>query len=308
MANSLGQNVDYLLYDGPVTGAQFAVAQPGIGERFWVESSTAAKVTAVGGATRTVRVAAGRIGTHGVITTINEPVEVEIPEPPSPAGTVRYYTVAARSHHATEETTLVAPTALVSTSRTIAAAREYTPGTLVDHPLAVVKATNGSNDVQVVDDLRAVGGHGHYEATSTLALDYLDFPGTVVRIGGTVYECRASGAWEVVEEPSTDTDWSTLTLATGGYSGTARYRRRNDWGAFQAQLSRTGVGGGTNVDLVLATIPADARPSQFAYGTAWVNSNSYRAYVSSTDGTVHAEPFTISSGQNFQVYITWPVG
>ncbi len=192
-------------YPGSVNAQQWGEAQAGLGERYWVESASAAKVTAVGAAARTVRIAAGRIAGHGVTGVLLNSVDLVLDNPAS--GTIYYTVVARRTWQASNLTTI---TAVAGTSaRAIATTLQHTPGTIDDQPLALVQVTKDQNDVVVTDDLRAVGNKGDYEATSELVLGYMDKPGYRVRIAGVEWLRLMGGTWtrsatpvEIVSTPS----------------------------------------------------------------------------------------------------------
>lgn len=201
-------------YPGTIDAQQWAEAQPGLGERYWVESASAAKVTALGSAARTVRISAGRIAGHGVFDILTSSVDLELPNPSS--GTV-YYTVVARRTWQTSNATTIEAVAGTN-ARAVAVARNTTPGVIDDQPLALVAVTKDQNDVVVSDDLRCVGSKGDYEATSELVLStvgYMDKPSNRIRIAGIEWLRTMAGTWERVEFPITTSSGIIATYQDG---------------------------------------------------------------------------------------------
>lgn len=183
-------------YNGPVTGLQWGVAQPGVGDRFWVEHDTAGKVSVLSGTT--IQFAVGRIGGGGIVDDITVAETFEIPTPASDG--VRYWTAGAlRTWQTTNATTL---TAVEGTStRFIAAGLDDDPGTIDFQPLALVRVEKSGATItaSVSDDLRLVGTKGRFEGYSERAL-VVGLPrGTVVRIAGTDWLRKADGSWEKID-------------------------------------------------------------------------------------------------------------
>ena len=74
-----------------------------------------------------------------------------------------------------------------SASRDIPGARKQGPGVLDDQPLALVRVTAGSSAVAEIVDLRCWAGQT-IVAADTLALNFLDYLGTSVRVGAVTYD------------------------------------------------------------------------------------------------------------------------
>ena len=179
-------------YPGSIDAAQWAEAQPGFGEKYWVESHDACRVTAVGSMTRTVRIAGGRMASCGVFDVLTESVDLQLPNPAS--GTVYYTIVARRTWQASNETTIEYVEG--TNQRKIADGLQNQPGVIFDQPLALVSVTRNSNDVVVTDDLRALGRGGNYAVGSELVLTYLNEVGMRIRTApGNEWVRTQQGTW-----------------------------------------------------------------------------------------------------------------
>lgn len=189
--------------------------------------------------------------------------------------------------------------------------RNTDPGVVDDQPVALVRVEAGESWVTDVVDLRCWAADGGLVAVDPMVLEYLSFPGTRVSVGDTTYtrvlSAGGSASWDV-KGPVSDTGWVSSAITNSGFSGTRRYRIQGGTGWFQAQGSRTG-GDLSSATLRLLTFGNSSfRPTQGAYGVCYVGDEiAGRAYVD-LQGRVEVAPFNIRSGQNFQVYITWPVG
>jgi len=191
--------IESFFYTGPTNGQQWAIAQGGIGEKYWVRNADAAKVTVVGSAARTVRVAPDWIAGHGVVDHITEAENIELDDP-SPGQVIHYTIVARRVWGPSGGTSLIALAG--AATKAIAASRETDPGlTTDDQPLAIVAVTGGQPTPVVVADLRAIGSGGRYEAFDILTLTYMNEPGYVVRIGTTEWLRLADGTWRKYDTP-----------------------------------------------------------------------------------------------------------
>jgi hypothetical protein len=77
------------------------------------------------------------------------------------------------------------------------------PGVQTEQPLWLVRLKGGQTSVQELVDLRCFAANGGVQAMDTLALGYLESPGSRVEVGGNMYEFRANAGttaigWEVV--------------------------------------------------------------------------------------------------------------
>src|SRR5699024_4495732 len=114
-----------------------------------------------------------------------------------------------------------------------------------------------------------------------------------------------AASWDV-KAPALTTSWATSQFSSGfDWSGERKYRAKNGWGVLQIRGHRTGRDL-TNAEFRPMTLPSWILAGVPVFGTCWVGSNSYRAYIA-TGGVVHVEPMTINKGNTFQVYITWPI-
>jgi len=185
-------------YPGAIPAAVWAQFQGAFGNEYFVDSDAAAKVTVVGASTRTVRVAAGRIGGHGVVDNLASTVDLTLPNPSS--GTVYYTVVARRTWQTTNATTIEAVAG--TTARAIAAGRNKSPGTIDDQPLALVAVTKDNPTPVIAADLRAIGhGHGYFLAYDDLVRQYMDKPGYRIRIGTAEWIRLADGSWYRSDNP-----------------------------------------------------------------------------------------------------------
>ena len=187
-------------YPGSIPAVSWAQFQGAFGNEYFVDSDAAAKVTVVGASTRTVRVAAGRIGGHGVVDNLASTVDLTLPNPSS--GTVYYTVVARRTWQTTNATTFESVAG--NANLAIPAGRNKNPDTIDDHPLALVSITKAGSTITagVVADLRAIGhGHGYFLAHHDLVRQYMDKPGYRIRIGTAEWIRLANGSWYRSDNP-----------------------------------------------------------------------------------------------------------
>jgi len=178
-------------YPGTIDSQQWAEMQRGVGQEYWVNGDGSAKVTALGSAARTVRIAGGLIAGHGVFDRLDAPVDLVLTNPAS--GTVYYPIYARRTWQTTNATTFVAGAA--QTSRVFPPSRNESPGVIDDQPLALVQVTRNQNDVVVVEDLRATGSTGNLFASSSMVLQYMTKPGYRVRIDNVEWLRAGDSTW-----------------------------------------------------------------------------------------------------------------
>src|SRR5690242_2620347 len=185
MANSLGFPINSIGYAGTIgPNDVWAQLQAILGARYTVSGPGDARVTSVSTGTREVTVAAGSIGGQGILDQITSDVTVQLPTVAS--GTEWFLIVARRTWGLTQATSL---TWIDAGSSATIPARNTTPGTIDDQPLALVPLTAGSTAPGTPIDLRVIGASktGPAIAFSTLALSYYDDPGAQVRIGTDVW-------------------------------------------------------------------------------------------------------------------------
>jgi hypothetical protein len=180
-----------------VDEVKWAKSHPHIGSSIYgVADIPDFKVTAHPTTPMTVNVAAGAAWGHGVFDVSDAVVTVTCDPPGS--GT-RWDLICLRR----DWTPAVGgPTSVTSveggSTRTIPAARENVPGTLDDHPLALVEWTYGSTLPTTIVDLRVWGGDGGLFACDPLVLTFLTRMGTLVNVAGTNWQ-RIVGAGELAE-------------------------------------------------------------------------------------------------------------
>lgn len=182
-------------YDGPITADVWALMQQGVGTDYAAATVTACRVTAT---TSGAQVGAGAIAGWGVLDVLPAPVGVALAAPGS--GTSWWMIVARRTWGSTKATTFVAIPAGTGARPTVLPARNTTPGTADDQPLALVGWTAGQSQPGTVVDLRVCGPAGQQLAFDQQALQYLERPGRLVRIGTTNWVCgmNLSGTLEWV--------------------------------------------------------------------------------------------------------------
>lgn len=147
-------------------GRQYGV----IGEGDW-------KVTA-GTADREVRIAPGNGFGGGVLDRTTDSASLTLPA--SPSGS-RWHLIAARRDWGANQTSFDAIGGGTGTAQI--PARNTTPGTADDHPIALVRVQAGQSQVVEIRDLRVWGGDGGAFAADQLVLQYLNRLGTRVVIG-----------------------------------------------------------------------------------------------------------------------------
>lgn len=168
-------------YTGAVNNVQWAGMAGSLGFDYVAKGPNDCKASAVGSATRTVRIAAGVIAGGGVIDYVDAPVDIVLPNVTT--GSRWYLIVADRTWQTTNATvfTYVAGTAVKQLP-----ARTTGFGTKDQQPIALVRIAAGQTIPAEVIDLRVVGSNnGVMVGFDTLALEYLNSVGTVVRIGAT---------------------------------------------------------------------------------------------------------------------------
>lgn len=206
-------------YDGTVNEAQWASMVPKVGvSHYGVVGAGDLKVTVHGSLDRGVSIATGSAWGQGVLDTSDSIGSLQ-------AATVgsgsRYDLVVLRRNWsgAGGATTL----ALVQgTSTKGIPARNTSPGTLDDQPLALIRIDAGQTAVQEIVDLRCWGRNGGLVAMDDLAKDYLTDVGTRVSISGVNWVRRVGtgGSAEWVRANATVQAQSiTIPISSGATSG-----------------------------------------------------------------------------------------
>lgn len=180
-----------------VDEVKWAQSHPHIGSStYGVADIADFKVTAHLTNPLTVNVAAGGAWGHGVFDVSDATVAVVCD---APLSGVRWDLICLRR----DWTPAVGgPTTITTVEggslREIPAAREDTPGTVDDQPLALVQWAAGSTAPQAIVDLRVWGGDGGLYAIDPLVLTFLTRMGTQVNVAGVNYQ-KIIGAGELAE-------------------------------------------------------------------------------------------------------------
>lgn len=203
-------------YAGTVSDEQWARLIPSAGgANYTVESYGAFRVTAASG-TRTVQVAASTDGAAGFgVRDVSDSVISKTLDS-VPSGT-RWDLIALRRNWATKESTIEVVQGGSAKAIPGPPARNTTPGTLDDQPLALARVAAGSPDIQEIVDLRCSVQNGGAVAWDDLARSYLDQLGTELRIGATAWSrvTDAAGSPVWVSSDQTDTGWVAVAPAAG---------------------------------------------------------------------------------------------
>lgn len=204
-------------YTGAVNNVQWAGMAGSLGFDYVAKGPNDCKASAVGSATRTVRIAAGVIAGGGVIDYVSTPVDIALPNVTT--GSRWYLIVAERTWQTTNATVF---TYVAGTGVKQIPGRTTGFGTKDQQPIALVRIAAGQSIPAEVVDLRVVGSNnGVMIGFDALALQYLDTAGTVVRIGGVDWtrSISSSGAlvWEPDERPGA---WQPIS-GVGGWSAPA---------------------------------------------------------------------------------------
>lgn len=182
-------------YEGSIDEAQWAAIAAHLGSPYWVEGADDWRVTAVAAADRTVRIAAGAGGGHGVRDVSQAQATVQGAVVSSGS---RWDTVVVRRDWQGNKTSFEIIEG--GSSKQIAASREAEPGVKDDQPIALVQFTAGQQlPVQIID-LRCWHGNGGVVAASVEALEYLGAAvGSVVAVGESLWvrtvTAQGSPAW-----------------------------------------------------------------------------------------------------------------
>lgn len=121
---------------------------------------------------------------------------------------------------------------------------------------------------------------------------------------GKKYDAVGS-AWTLTGENGALTSVAGAT----GWSANVYFRRRNGWTYFQGALTRTGADIPAATASNLFTIPANFRPPNDIWLTAYAGGYAMRLYLESSTGVVQLNGKSIVFQQNAGIYIhpiTWP--
>lgn len=168
-------------YAGQITAANWPQFSWNLVAGYTLGAASHLKVTATTG-DRTVAIANGVAVGAGVMDTCTSLTPISLPSVSSGS---RWDLIALRRNWSTNTTTVVRVAG--SATRVIPAAREATPGTIDDQPLALVRVAAGSTLIQEIVDLRIWVADGGASAGSDLVLSYASDLGTQLLIGSTLW-------------------------------------------------------------------------------------------------------------------------
>lgn len=199
-------------YDGSVNETQWAKMIPLVGSsNYGVAGPDDFKVTPHATMDRGVNIAVGSAWGYGVYDTSNSTVSLQGATVGS--GSRWDLVVARRNWSGTGGVTSVV--IVQGTATRALPARNTTPGTLDDQPLALVQFTAGQSAPTAVVDLRCWSRNGGLVARDDLALTYLKEPGASIMINGTQWNCEM--------DQNGNPSWSTFVMGRiplfGGSAG-----------------------------------------------------------------------------------------
>ena len=189
--------------------------------RFSVAGPSDWEVTRLPSIDRGLTVAAGEGSGDGVTDFFEESDTLALPYPSMAS---QWYLIVRRRNWAGFGTTKTV--AIPGTSERKMPIRSDQPGVESDHPLALVRVTQKDTTVQDVVDLRVWANNGGVEAKDRLVLDFLNTPGSAVKIGSVIakYELVGNGAWGwrdyVAADPTAPLfrhGYKVVTTNNGGY-------------------------------------------------------------------------------------------
>lgn len=182
-------------YAGDVTAADWAALVPRAGSsRYGVDGWNDFSVSTAAG-TRTVQIASGAAWGYGVRDKNSAPISLALG---AAVSGVRWWLIVARRDWSAGTTTIVAVDA--GAAKAIPTHNEN-PGTLDDQPLALVRVGTGAPIAEIVD-LRVLARDGGLIGFDQLTLQYMNRPGTVIRIADTTWTRVLDGSGSPVWEKS----------------------------------------------------------------------------------------------------------
>jgi hypothetical protein len=190
-------------YEGTVDEGQWARLASRLGADYWVEGASHWRVTPVSSADRTVRIATGTGGGHGVRDTSDS--EVTVQGEVASSGS-RWDLVVAHRDWQDDLTTFEIITG--TSTKQIPSGRDNNPGVVDDQPIALVRFTAGQQLPTEIIDLRCWHGNGGVVAASTEALSYLGAVGSQVTVDGVLWvrelDTQDSPVWVRPSLPAAD--------------------------------------------------------------------------------------------------------
>lgn len=253
-------------YGGTIDEVAWANITPHLGADFGVMGAGDWRVTADPTGDRRVKIAPGVAFGRGVFDTLD--LETTFQFPAIASGSRWDVLYVRRSWSGGGGTTTLHREA-ATTAGDIPGTRQDNPGVVVDQPLALVRLVAGQTVPAEIVDLRVWQANGGAVAVSDKVLQYLNAPGTEVRIGATVWTRVVSAAgvesWERTDAESryprlfTAADssarswaagtWGQMATVTvpsaraGEYLLVARATVRQTSGILRALVKRFAVGG-----------------------------------------------------------------
>lgn len=208
-------------YDGSVNESDWAKMVPSVGSaQYGVLGAGDWKVTAHATMDRGVNIATGGGWGHGVLDDSNATVSLQAATVSS--GDRWDMVVMRRNWSGTGGTSTFV--LVQGTSAKQLPARNTTPGTIDDQPLALLRFTAGQTAVQEIIDLRCWARNGGMCARDDMALLYLKTPGSQIMINGMQWNCEL--------DPNGNSIWTTFrggyVPLFGGYGRTYGSTNAND--------------------------------------------------------------------------------
>jgi hypothetical protein len=177
-------------YDGSVNESEWAKMIPLVGSsQYGVFGAGDFKVTPHATMDRGVNIATGSAWGHGVYDTSDATISLQGASVAS--GSRWDLVVVRRNWSGTGGATTVA--IVQGTATRALPARNTTPGTIDDQPLALVQFTAGQTAPTSIVDLRCFSRNGGLVANDDLALTYLKEPGASVMVSGVQWNCEMDG-------------------------------------------------------------------------------------------------------------------
>lgn len=225
-------------------GRQYGV----IGEGDW-------KVT-VGTADREVRIAPGSGFGSGILDRTTVSASLTLPAVSSGS---KWHLIAARRDWSANESTFDSIAGGTGTAQI--PARNTTPGTADDQPIALARVQAGQSQVAEIIDLRVWGGYGGAFAIDELVLQYLNQLGTRVKIGRKTFSRElnnlGTAVWVTSQDPARGTYVGPTALVSDPVPGI--FTVNHDLGSVPSQVfafDRNAGGGAATRKVVVVSVTA----------------------------------------------------
>lgn len=241
------------------------------GKRYWVYDQDHLRVTPVNNGTREVSLSTGYGGGQGIVDHNPTPLTLQLPVVTS--GT-RYFMVGLRREWGIVKATAFGYVAAGASGNILLPARPVDFGVGVDfQPLAMVPLAAGSAIPGTPIDLRVMGTEpGRQHALSELVLQYSDYLGAEIQIGGTTWSrvLNVGGTGHVWKrDPLVGSGSDVLTTFPGwtGADQVIKAKRQGSVVDLNFRVRRTGARieagavTGHTADFNICTIKPDWRPA-----------------------------------------------